>query len=197
MEKDYFKEIEDYLQEKNQETDVVKPRRGRRPKNYNPDDPQYNTAYSKRVLNRKVYDKPEFSSPVAFTLSARNFLYRNYHSHLPNYDGINLRSISTVYLKSKSAEEIVYNTLAGYLVKLLDTNSGMNEECIRYHMDINKDYQKLRRFNGTPYISDPIRAIRGGLHSNGLFKREEGGIWNLKQPEAKLYINAEIAKIVS
>ena len=64
-------------------------------------------------------------------------------------------------------------------------------------MDTNDDYQKLRRFNGTPYTSDPVRAIRGGLHSNGLFRREEGNIWRLKQPEAKLYINAEISKIVS
>ena len=131
MEKDYFKDIEDYLNEK-QETEADRPRRrGRRPKNtFNPDDPDYgvHTAFGRRLLNKKVYDKPEFSSPVAYTLSARNFLYRNYHSHLPNYDGVNLRSISTVYLKSRTAEEIVHNTLAGYLVKLLEKNEGMSED---------------------------------------------------------------------
>ena len=84
--------------------------------------------FKNKEINYFQSSRVVFSSPVAYTLSARNFLYRNYHSHLPNYDGVNLRSISTVYLKSRTAEEIVHNTLAGYLVKLLEKNEGMSED---------------------------------------------------------------------
>jgi hypothetical protein len=84
----------------------------------------------------------------------------------------NTRNITTEYLKTRSAEKVFYATLPGYLIGMLEKTGPLQEQAIKYYLDSSGDYSKLRRSNGTFYTSDPVRAVRGALHSLNIFFSE-------------------------
>ena len=106
----------------------------------------------------------------------------------------NNNNMNQMYYASGSPDEIVYKTLPGYLIQLIYHNGPLTEE--QWHTMIEPVYHYLRRLNGQPYTNNILKAIRGALHANGLFVKDNHGFWHVKEPDWSTYVISEIQKIV-
>ncbi len=77
------------------------------------------------------------------------------------------------YLTSLSEEQLVKNTMTGFLITLLRGNpEGLTLEDLLNQ--VTKVYPYLRKPSGQLYSSDdqsnPLRSLKGALSANGLFE---------------------------
>lgn len=81
------------------------------------------------------------------------------------------------YLREHTAEEIVYNTLWGILIKFIRKNGPQPLEILVKL--VTAEYKNIRKLSGHYYTGNILKSVKGALTSNGLFKMvDEGGkIW--------------------
>ena len=106
----------------------------------------------------------------------------------------NNNNVNQMYYASGSPHDILYRTLPGYLIQLIYHNGPLTEE--QCQTTIEPFYHSLRRLSGQPYTNNILKAIRGALHANGLFVKDNHGYWHVKEPDCSTYVITEVEKIV-
>ena len=114
------------------------------------------------------------------------------------------RGLLTQYLTSLSEEQLVANTLTGFLISKIRQEGEMSFEQILSALET--VYPSLRRPNGQLYTTDITRSLKGALSANGLFeqvnkngcrrKKKYDPVWRVKEAEATEYIKQEVIKFV-
>ena len=59
---------------------------------------------------------------------------------------------------------------------MMEELGPITEEKIKFEIDRLGDYNRMRKLDGTPYIADPVKAIKGALH-----ELKQGGVVSLRQ----------------
>mmetsp|Transcript_41833 Transcript_41833/g.40184 ORF Transcript_41833/g.40184 Transcript_41833/m.40184 type:complete len:87 (-) Transcript_41833:749-1009(-) len=78
------------------------------------------------------------------------------------------KGLLTYYISSLSEEQLMKNTLTGYLINLLKEKGAMKFEDICEYLE--NCYHKLRKPGGSKYESDMKKALRAALSANGIFE---------------------------
>lgn len=77
------------------------------------------------------------------------------------------RNTTKKYIVSKTAEQIVYNTLWGYLIKFIRENGPQPFRVLE--TVIHAEYKNIRKLSGHLYTGNVHKAVKGALTANGLF----------------------------
>ena len=99
------------------------------------------------------------------------------------------RGFKTAYFTANSEEELVKNTLSGFLIEHIGEHGPCAEEELL--AALHTVYGKLRRSSGHAYGGDMLRSLRSALSANDLFERELNGKWRVRQKEAGEFVNCE------
>lgn len=110
----------------------------------------------------------------------------------------------TQYLTSVGDEQLVHNTLTGFLINLLKESGPLSFDKIMVRMA--EPYPNLRKPNGKLYGPNMARSVKAALTANGVFefvekrvlgaKRKQKGIdkektnvvWRVNKDAADLFI---------
>jgi hypothetical protein len=77
------------------------------------------------------------------------------------------RNTTKKYIMSLTAEEVVYNTLWGFLIKFIRENGPqLFRELEKL---IYSEYKNIRKLSGHMYTGNVHKAVKGALTANGLF----------------------------
>ena len=78
------------------------------------------------------------------------------------------RGTTTQYLINNSPEEIVDNTLTGFVIKHIRENGPQSFDTLLWL--VSSKYQSLRKLSGHIYTGNISKALKGTLTANGLFQ---------------------------
>lgn len=78
------------------------------------------------------------------------------------------RGMTTKYLTSNSVEEIVNNTLTGFLIKFIRENGAQPFDVLLRL--VSSQYSSLRKLSGHMYSGNVMKSLKGALTANGLFE---------------------------
>jgi hypothetical protein len=79
-----------------------------------------------------------------------------------------MKGVLTNYLSSLSEEQLVKNTLTGFLIYLLREKGALSIEEVSEYVE--EKYSTLRKPSGKLYSSDMKRSLKSALSSNKLFE---------------------------
>lgn len=92
--------------------------------------------------------------------TAKNELHSQTRSRLK-------RNTTKKYIISKTAEQIVYNTLWGFLIQFIRENGPQPFRVLE--TVIHAQYKNIRKHSGHLYTGNVHKAVKGALTANGLF----------------------------
>lgn len=99
------------------------------------------------------------------------------------------RGFKTAYFTVNSEEELVKNTLSGFLIEHIGEHGPCSEDDLI--TALHTVYGKLRRSSGHAYGGDMLRSLKSALSANDLFEREESGKWCVRKKEAGEFVSCE------
>ena len=120
------------------------------------------------------------------------------------------KGVLTQYLTSVGDEQLVHNTLTGFLINLLKESGPLSIEKIMIRMA--EPYPNLRKPNGKLYGPNMARSVKAALTANGIFelvekrgakrklktleKEKTSMVWRVNKEAADLFIQQELLKFV-